>query len=150
MEHTKRMLFDLNLKMVVLIAPLFFFSCKSHQAIESISSDSTLVIRDTVIQIIERNDTFYLPSNVIHDTVIIKEKSQLRIKVKENQIQIICHENEYKLKLDSVIQSKRVIITKHETISKHECKSQWHYFCNIFFWIVMVLIILKMIIGKYL
>lgn len=136
-------------KIAVGISPLFFFACKHSQSMITTKIDSVVTYHDTIIQIAERCDTFYLPAIIEHDTLIInKSKSQLAIHKKENELIVICKENEYKLKLDSVIQLKQIKVVTRETIVNHECKSDWHSFLKIFFWIVIALIVIRMLISK--
>lgn len=137
-----------GVKIVVGISPLFFLSCKSQEKIKSTSIDSTIVYHDTIIEIENRIDTFYFPSLIVHDTIIIGKQSSLSIGVKKNQIEFICNEDKLKLKLDSVIQLKAIRIKTIETIFRDECKNQWHIFYKFFFWLVVTIIIIRIVIGR--
>ena len=138
------------LMIVVLVAPLFFYSCKSVERTITSSSDSTLVCYDTIIQIKERSDTFYSNSILVRDTIIKNgNKSQLKIKVIENnKVQFICNEDEYKLKLDSVIQLKSVRTKVVETITIEKCTNAWHDFYKKFFEVLVTIIVLAIIIKS--
>ena len=142
--------FCLLFVMVVLIAsPLFFYSCKSTATIIE-RKDSVITYRDTIIRIQERVDTFYLPSIVIRDTVIINgNKKELRVKITDNKsVQIICKENELQLKLDSVIKTKTIRHERIETKIVNKCESKWHSFTNIFFILVFGLFAVYILIKK--
>lgn len=138
-------------KIVVIFLPLFFFSCKHQQSVITTNVDSLSTYHDTIISIAEKHDTFYFPALIIHDTILInKNKSALSIKRKENKIEFICKEDEYKIKLDSVIRLKQIRVTTRETIIHDKCKSEWHSFLKYFFWIVIALVIIRMLLSKLL
>lgn len=136
--------------MVVLVAPPFFYSCKSPAATIVERHDSIITYRDTIIRIQERTDTFYLPSIIVRDTIIVNgNKAELRVKITdEKNVQIICKENELQLKLDSVIKTKSIRFERIETMIVNKCESKWHTFTNIFFYIAAGFVALYLLIKK--
>lgn len=148
---TKKSLFSLLCLTGMFIASLFFTSCKTNAPVIYDRHDSLIVYHDTIISIQERVDTFYIPSTIIvHDTIIKNgKKSELKIYIKDNKgVQIICKENEYKLKLDSVIKLQRINHFRSETKIIYECKEDWHKFLQYFFYLAIAMLIIYMLIKK--
>lgn len=140
-------------KIVAILFLISIFGCRTQKNSETISNSSTIeTIRDTIVTIVEKHDTFYvyLPKIINEDSVVVKKKtSSLFIKKKTgSSLMIVCHEDELKLKLDSVIRSK-VTILKEKTIVKVEkCNSKFHIFCTYFSVIAICMLFLIMIIKK--
>lgn len=136
--------------MALIASSLFFYSCKTPAATIIERHDSLVVYRDTIVTIQQRTDTFYLPSIIIRDTIIVKEnKSELRIKISDNKgLQIICKEAELQMKLDSVIKIKSIRHERIETKIVNQCESKWHSFTNYFFFIAFGLIAIYILIKK--
>lgn len=110
-----------------------------RQAQQTVNTDSTVVIRDTVVVIQENSDTFWLPLPLPIDTVIhsaIKQgrsKASLHMsKTSDNVLRAVCNEDAYKLKLDSVIQVKNKVTTVTTTQLVAKCDSKFHIFATYF------------------
>ena len=113
----------------------FLFSCRSTQTIVDHQIDSVLIYRDTTIYIEGRSDTFFV-TELVHDTVIKNEKgNSVQLKKEPKGIKIVCNEAELQLKLDSVIQLKRIKEVEHIKVIVERCHSAFHQFTKSFFFI---------------
>lgn len=126
---------------------LLLFSCSSTKKLQSIKEESVVeIIRDTIITIEQRSDTFYvyLPTIINNDSVEIKkEKSSLLIKKNtESSLIVICKENELQLKLDSVIKIKTKIFKEKIVLVENKCTNKFHSFCTYFSIIVLCFLFL--------
>lgn len=129
------------------------FGCKTPKVLETISDNKTIeTIRDTIVTIEERHDTFYvyLPQIIKQDSVEIKKNnSSLLIKKKTgSSLMIVCKEDELKLKLDSVIRSKTVVFKERTVLSIEKCNNKFHVFSSYFTIITLCCLFLIGIIKK--
>lgn len=130
-----------------------FFSCRSRKELNTISDNYTVeTIKDTVIVIAEKHDTFYvyLPQIINSDSVIVKNKNtSLQIKKKTgSNLMIICQEDELKLKLDSVIRLKKTVYKERIIVNVDKCTNKFHIFSNYFALIAISILILVALIKR--
>ena len=127
------------------------FSCKCPEKLESTKDITTNeIIRDTIIKINEKSDTFYvyLPKIINGDQIEIKKKStSLVVKKKtESSLMVVCNEDELKLKLDSVIRLKSTTIKEKVVFKIEKCNNKLHLFSLYFFLISLFFLVLLLLI----
>lgn len=122
---------------------LFLFSCKSQQVINEVHTDTVTVYRDTTIFIEGRVDTFTVES-ICYDTIIKNEKgnSIQIIKLPNDKTQIICHEADLRLQLDSVISLTKINHSEQKTIFIERCTNQMHQFLIKLFYLLIFISLL--------
>lgn len=122
---------------IVLFIVFYFFSCRTNKSSIQTKEFVYETIHDTIVTINEKLDTFYvyLPQIITNDEIkISKEKSSLVINKKTgSSLMVICREDEFKLKLDSVIKNKFKVITKEKTVYVNKkCDNKFHIFSYYF------------------
>ena len=143
MKRLKNVFGCFKLMKWVAVLPIFFF-CKTPIIISETKTDSVVVYRDTTIEIAGRSDTFYLPSIIVHDTIIKKVNghSVQIIKYDTDKVKVVCNEAIIRLQLDSVIQITKVKKEETKTVIIEHCTSLFHSFCVKFFAVSILLILI--------
>lgn len=112
---------------------LFFYGCRSRKEITSEqTTDSSTVIRDTLVSIPLPYDTFVV-SLPLRDTVVAStvpwSAAKISIETKENRAKIVYAGDTVVVRLDSALRSSVVTRYVHDTKTVYRCDSKFHTFC---------------------
>lgn len=130
---------------VYLLITLYVISCSGCKAPVPLSRTETVEtsteVRDTVVTISERVDTFYLPV-ILRDTVVIKANSKpsstsLKVFTDSVGAKLIVSQEGYKLVLDSVIKAKTIVRVIKEVNTVNRCSNGFHTFSV---WLTIIVI----------
>lgn len=121
---------------IYLLITLYVISCSGCKAPVPLSRTETVEtsteVRDTIVTITERVDTFYLPVT-LRDTIVISRTTEptsanLRVFTDSLGARLIVSQDAYKLVLDSVIKAKTIVRVVKEVNTVNRCTNGFHTF----------------------
>jgi len=154
----------------IIFLSLFLVACSPKVTkIETITKTDTLIVyRDTLLNIPALSDTFSIDIQALCDSLLSgksfeinkisskvsnqvgERKAKLRIETKDGKAQIICHEETWIARYDSLLKTTQVTHETIKTVTVEQCTSKAHDFYKVWFFVssTVLVVLLGFLIRK--